>query len=161
MSSYDAILLQGVMKVELEYMYSNKDWDLVETLEGIKPIMCKWVYKRKRWVDGKIDKYKARLVVKGYSQKPGFDEETFSLVARQIYQNVAIHCNASRLWDMTNGCWHSFLEWLSWWKHLYDETRWFHATRHFYFHFQLDIFIENAFKIPLYLPKWKSYPQIE
>ena len=41
MSSYDAILLQGVMKVELEYMYSNKDWDLVETLEGIKPIMCK------------------------------------------------------------------------------------------------------------------------
>ena len=122
MSSYDAILLQGVMKVELESMYSNKDWDLVEAPEGIKPIMCKWVYKRKRWVDGKIDKYKARLVVKGYSQKPGFDEETFSLVARQIYQNVAIHCNASRLWDMTNGCQGSVLERWSWREHLYDAT---------------------------------------
>ncbi|KAL6347478.1 hypothetical protein AAG906_026000 [Vitis piasezkii] len=60
-------------------MRSNQDWELIEALKGIKPIGCKWVYKRKRRVDGKVETYKARLVVKGYSQKPGFDyEEAFS-----------------------------------------------------------------------------------
>jgi len=43
----------------------------------------KWVYKTKKNVEGKVDKHKARLVVKGYKQKHGIDyEETFALVAR-------------------------------------------------------------------------------
>ena len=67
MSSDDAILWQGAIEVELESMCFNEVWDLVEALEGIKPIGCKWVYKRKRRVDGKVETYKARLVAKGYS----------------------------------------------------------------------------------------------
>ena len=34
--------------------------------------MCKSVYKRKRWVNGKVETYKARLVAKGYSKKTWF-----------------------------------------------------------------------------------------
>ena len=48
-------------------MYSNQVYELVEAPKGIKPIRYKWVNKRKRRVDGKIETFKARLVVKGYS----------------------------------------------------------------------------------------------
>ena len=70
------------MKSELDSMYSNQVWDLVKVPNGIKPVGCKWVYKRKRGIDGKVETFKARLVVKGYTQKEGIDyKETFSPVA--------------------------------------------------------------------------------
>ena len=56
-------------------MYSNQIWDLVKAPNGIKPIGCKWVYKRKRWIDGKVKTFKARLVAKGYTQKEDIDYE--------------------------------------------------------------------------------------
>ena len=61
------------MKSELESMYSNNVLTLVDLPQGIKPIDCKWVYKRKKGVDGKVETYKARLVAKGYSQKSDFE----------------------------------------------------------------------------------------
>ena len=57
------------MKSELESMYFNNVWILVDLPQGVKPIGFKWVYNRKRGVDGKIETYKARLVAKGYSKK--------------------------------------------------------------------------------------------
>ena len=63
------------MKVEMDSMYSNQVWNLVDPPKGIVPIGCKWIYKRKIGPDGKVDTYKARLVAKGYSQKEGIDYE--------------------------------------------------------------------------------------
>ena len=37
------------MVVEFKSKYSNGIWDLIEALEMIKPIKCKWVYKKKKW----------------------------------------------------------------------------------------------------------------
>ena len=78
------------MKTEMESMYSNQVWLLVDPHIGVKPIGCKWIYKRKRGVDGKVKTFKARLVVKGYTQKEGFDyEETFSPVKEKNWQSRA------------------------------------------------------------------------
>ncbi|KAH9776932.1 hypothetical protein KPL71_006858 [Citrus sinensis] len=72
------------MNQEMESMYFKKKkvWELVEAPNGVKPIGCKWIYKRKRGVDGNVETFKARLVAEGFTQKGGINyKETFSPVA--------------------------------------------------------------------------------
>ena len=56
-----------IMNREMESMYSNSVWTFVEAPKGIKPIGCKWIYKRKRGPDKKVETFKARLVAKWYT----------------------------------------------------------------------------------------------
>ena len=50
-------------------MHQNQVWYLVDPPEGIVPIGCKWIFKKKISADGQIDTFKARLVAKGYRQR--------------------------------------------------------------------------------------------
>ena len=78
MGDVDTNIWKKAMNIEMESLGSNKVWLLVDLPEGIKDIGCKWVYKRKRGVDGKVETFKARLVAKGYKKKEGIDyDETF------------------------------------------------------------------------------------
>lgn len=70
------------MKSEMDSMYTNQVWTLVDPPEGVKPIGCKWVFKKKTDMDGNVQTYKGRLVAKGFKQIQGVDyDETFSPVA--------------------------------------------------------------------------------
>ena len=55
------------MDDEMNSMYMNGVWDLVELPHGCKLVGCKWVFKTKHDSSGRIEIYKARLVVKCYS----------------------------------------------------------------------------------------------
>ncbi|GJU64837.1 retrovirus-related pol polyprotein from transposon TNT 1-94 [Tanacetum coccineum] len=72
------------MNDELKSMQINDVWELAELPNGVKPVGCKWVYKTKLDQKGNIERFKAHLVAKGYTQKEGIDyNETFSPVSRK------------------------------------------------------------------------------
>ena len=65
----------------MKSMHNNDVWDLVQLHEGLKPIGCKWIFKTKRDSKGNIERYKALLVAKGFTQREGIDyNETFAPV---------------------------------------------------------------------------------
>ena len=68
---------------EMASLHKNEAWDLVEFSVGRKTIGSIWVFKKNMNVEGKVEKYKARLVEKGYSQVPRIDfGDIFSLIAK-------------------------------------------------------------------------------
>jgi len=80
------------MKDELKSMAQNCVWDLVELPEGCKRVGCKWVFKTKRDSHGNIERYKARMVAKGFTQKDDIDyKETFSPVSKKDSFRISWH----------------------------------------------------------------------
>ena len=68
---------------EYQSLLENETWDLVDLPENRKAIDCKWVFKVKYDENGQVDRFKGRLVAKGYSQQYKINyEETFSPVVR-------------------------------------------------------------------------------
>lgn len=71
------------MDIEIHAIEKNKTWTLKKLPVGAKKIRVKWVYKTKYNEHGDVDKYKARLVTKGYSQQHDIDyTKVFAPVAR-------------------------------------------------------------------------------
>jgi len=74
---------RDVMRKEMEAIKKNKTWELTDFPTGMKHIGVKWIYKTRLKENEEIDKFKARLVVKGYAQKYGVDyTKVFAPVAK-------------------------------------------------------------------------------
>ena len=73
MASSNKSKWREAMKKGMESLYENEVWDLVETPKGRKIVGSKWGFKEKMGADGNTERYKARLVAQGFSQKRGLD----------------------------------------------------------------------------------------
>ncbi len=71
------------MQEEYDSLMTNNTWTLVPLPGGRKPVSCKWVFKIKQGTNGEVERYKARLVARGFTQTYEVDyNETFAPVAK-------------------------------------------------------------------------------
>jgi histone deacetylase 1/2 len=62
---------------------ANRTWELVPRPHGANIVTGKWIFRHKFQADGSLDRYKARWVLCGFTQRPGIDfDETFSPVVK-------------------------------------------------------------------------------
>lgn len=87
------------MEDEYNALLKNRTWTLIPNNQNYKLIGKKWVYRVKYNPDGTINKYKARLVVKGFLQTPGTDfKETFSLVVKAATIRIVLTLAVNNGW---------------------------------------------------------------
>jgi hypothetical protein len=89
------------MAKEYQSIIKNDVWEIVPRPKSKDVVSSKWLYKIKHAADGSIEKYKARFVVHGFSQKEGIDyEETFAPVARYTSIKTIIALAAKMKWKL-------------------------------------------------------------
>jgi hypothetical protein len=87
------------MVEEYTYIMRNDVWDILTRLEGKKVVSSKWLYKIKCVADSSIEKFKARFLARGFSQKEELDyEKTFSPVAKYDSIRVVIYITSVMKW---------------------------------------------------------------
>ena len=89
------------MTEEYELILKNDVWDIVPRLEGKSIVTSKWIFKIKHATDESVEKYKARFVARGFSQREGVDyDETFAPVAQFTSIRTIIVLAATMGWKL-------------------------------------------------------------
>ena len=92
----DSIKWEQAMDDEMRSLEKNDTWVLTELPAGTRALLNKWVFRIKTEPDGKR-RFKARLVVKGYSQRKGIDyAEIFSPVVKLTFFRILLNIIASK-----------------------------------------------------------------
>ena len=86
---------------EYDSIMQNDVWEIIPRLEGKSVVTSKWIFKIKHATNGSIQKYKARFVARGFSQREGVDyDETFALVARFTSIHTIIALASTMRWRL-------------------------------------------------------------
>ena len=94
------------MVEEYQSIMKNDVWEIMPRPEEKSVVTSKRLYKIKHGADGSIEKYKARFVARGFSQKEGVDyDETFAPVARYTSIRSIIAIASAMGWK--------FIRWMS------------------------------------------------
>jgi hypothetical protein len=89
---------KDAMIEEYESILKNDVWEVVPRPQGKSVVTSKWLYKIKHAADGSVEKFKARFVARGFSQKEGIDyDEIFAPVAR--YTSIRIIISLASVFD--------------------------------------------------------------
>ena len=92
---------KDAMTEEYESIIHNDVWEVGSRPKGKFFVTSKWLYKIKHGADGSLEKYKARFVARGFSQKEGEDyDEIFAPVARYTTIQSIVALAASQEWTL-------------------------------------------------------------
>jgi hypothetical protein len=89
------------MEEDYDALISNNTWDLVTHPVGSNVIIGKCIFKHKFNSNGTLEQYKARWVLRGFTQRPGVDyDETFSLVIKPTTVRTVLSLAISHSWPI-------------------------------------------------------------
>lgn len=89
------------MRDEFDALIQNDTWSLVPCSAGVNVVTGKWIFRHKLHPDGTVARYKARWVLRGFTQQEGVDYgETFSPVVKPAIVRVVLSIAASRSWPL-------------------------------------------------------------
>ncbi|GKF20759.1 zinc finger, CCHC-type containing protein, partial [Tanacetum coccineum] len=69
MNSQDIDFWKEAINDKMDSIIGNNTWVLADLPPRCKPLGCEWIFKRKLKVDGTFEKFKAMLVIQGFTQK--------------------------------------------------------------------------------------------
>ena len=89
------------MQEEFDALLMNRTWDLLPRPPHCNIVSGKWVFKHKFKADGTLERYKARWVLRGFTQHPGIDfDETFSPVVKPATVRTVLSLALSHNWPI-------------------------------------------------------------
>ncbi|CAI7801563.1 unnamed protein product, partial [Closterium sp. NIES-53] len=92
---------KAAMDAEFNSLIENQTWELVELPEGRRPISGKWVFKVKSGADGALERFKSRLVAKGFQQKEKVNfGEIFAPVVKPVTLGTVLAGAAVKGWHV-------------------------------------------------------------